>query len=156
MRDRLGENVAHGQRAEVAMDLEQPAHQPRHRHRAETDVKFLGDAAEIGEDGSEIETRLGQTPRRRVDEKIVDPWLLPGRMREQKAAAPGRAQHRLDDARNRERGQRRIEGVAARAQHFCSCLGGQRMSGGDHAAWLSHAQSVCGLSRVIQPMTADR
>jgi hypothetical protein len=59
-------------------------------------------------------------------------------MREQKAATPRRAQHRLDDRGDRERRQHGIEGVAAHAQYLFSRLGGQCVSGGDHAALLSH------------------
>ena len=49
---------------------------------AESDVKLLGDAAEVGEDGTKIETGFLLASGRRLDEKIVHPRLFRGRPRE--------------------------------------------------------------------------
>ncbi len=131
------------QATQVAMDVEQTAHEAGRRRRADADVELLGDAAEIRVDRVEVE-RVGRGARkRRLHEEVVEHRLAVRRMRKQEAASGERRKDGLRDACRALRRDDGVERVAPVAQDLGGGRCGHRVAARDRAEWSLHAGWPC-------------
>ena len=82
-------------RAEVAVDVEEPADHAGHRDGAAADVELLTGGAEVDEDRFELDRVPGESPLRRVHEEVVDPGAAAGGHGEEEPA-PAEGRQRRD------------------------------------------------------------
>ena len=127
------------QATEVAMDVEQAAHEAGRRRRADADVELLGDAAEIRVDRVEVERVGSGGCKRGLHEEVVEHRVAVRRMRKQEAASGERRKDGLRDARSALRRDDGVERVAPVAQDLGGGRGRHRVAARDRAERCLHA-----------------
>ena len=132
-RHRRLDDACHGNAAQLAMDVEEPAHGPRGRDGAHADVELLLGGSEVGEHREELDLIRRALAPRGLDEEVVDPGLTGRPAGGEEAAAAQGGQHGLGDAGRAQTGQGGIEGVAAGIEQRGRRLGGDGVPGGDRA-----------------------